>query len=145
MKTKWKTIGSLLLMLVIGYMIGTFSTNIVSNRHYDKMAGMKHRDGFFYVFNQFLDLSGDQRVIVKEILDSHHERFNQVNEDHILAIKQVIDSLKTEIKPHLTADQLKIMNRIMDRDHRRGKGKRPHGPHPFPHHRKDGGKFPRTE
>ncbi len=132
MNAKWKTFGSLLLMLIIGYLIGTFVTSTVSQRHYDQISRMRYRDGFFRLFDRYLDLNKEQTVVIEEVLNRHHERFIQVNEKHIAAIKSVLDSLKTDIKPHLTDDQIKRLDQLMTQGHQRGWKRHHPAPHPFP-------------
>ena len=143
MKNKNKSFLILAVTLALGVILGALTSQLMIKHRLRHLEGMMHPMGFVRAMDHILELNEDQQSIVEEILKKHHQRFEKINQEHMISLKAMMDSLSTELKPHLTAEQLLRLDDMRSfRKHKgpwhpphEGKGKRGHRGDDFPHGR----------
>jgi Spy/CpxP family protein refolding chaperone len=101
------------LTLVIGFLIGLLTTRVTErrlpgpDRPHPPMGGRMMDGGFFTErMERILDVGDDQRDTVRAILDAHADRFVAMHEQQSEAMKNLMDTLLTDLRSVLTEDQV---------------------------------------
>ncbi len=108
-KTKASII--LLVTLALGILIGGLGSNYLKTQRIGRMAHMRHRDGFQHVLNQVLNPTEEQKIAIREVTDKYHEKFAKQLEANMLHMEASFDSMKADLKPILTEEQLRLFEK----------------------------------
>ncbi|NQU66876.1 MAG: hypothetical protein HQ510_02935 [Candidatus Marinimicrobia bacterium] len=128
LQTNTKSIVIIVSILVLGLILGILSTRFLIKGRVSDFADMRNPKGFVNLFERMLDPSDEQADAVKNILDSHHERFLVLREKHLEDMRTIMDSLQSELEPHLSKDQLKRFEERMLHPNPRGLDHKPSRP-----------------
>ena len=123
MKTKTRTLVILLVTLLMGMLIGSLLHGNVMKRRMEKhFRELRHPRGFISRMDDILELEGSQKEKIHEILKSHHKLLDE----HRSQLDAIVDSLKVDLRKHLTEEQIKKLEERGPR--RRFPGGPPGGP-----------------
>ncbi len=100
----------LILTLILGILIGGMGSNYIRAKRIGRMAGMRKPEGFREVLVRVIKATPEQREAIFAITDKHHEQFAKQLEEHMAMVEANFDSMKAELKPILTEEQLKIFD-----------------------------------
>jgi small-conductance mechanosensitive channel len=112
-RTKMGAVAVIILAFVFGIIAGYAATTIVKGTHTHKSGRPEFRNVSEYV-KQRLQLSEEQVVLYDEIIRTRREIMNKHNKEYKERIDNQIDSLRTEIKSVLSADQLVEYEKFLD-------------------------------
>ena len=120
------------LTLVIGFLIGLLTTRVTEHRRprpdreRPPMGRMLDDRLFTERMEHMLDVSPEQRDTVRAILDAHAERFLAMHERQSETMKNVMDTLLSDLRGVLTDEQVSQFEEHLDRRRpfRRGPGPR---------------------
>jgi hypothetical protein len=117
------------LTLVIGFLLGLLTTRVTEHRRprpdepHPPMGGRMLDGGFFTErMEKMLDVSFEQRDTVRAILDAHADRFLAMHDQQALTMKNLMDTLLTDLKGVLTEEQVSTFEEHLNsrRGFRRG-------------------------
>ena len=110
MKIRTKSTLVIIGVLLIGFFIG-FLTHflIIRNRILD-FKDVSKRNEINQLLIERLDLSEDQVEIVNPILDKYEMKFRQFGINARKEMAVIIDSLRSDLKPYLTKEQISQLN-----------------------------------
>ena len=104
MKTSITTILILLVTLSIGMLLGSLLHGaVMKNRMERHFSELRRPKGFINSMEDFLELEGPQKETVHKILERHHKILGEYR----VRMETLMDSLKQELRQHLTEDQIK--------------------------------------
>ena len=120
----------ILIVLLIGFLLGILSARFLISHRIHDFQGMHHKEGFIHLFEEMIDPHDGQADKVRIILESHFDRFADMGADHMMEVKVIMDSLRIELEPYLTTEQIDKLTRQFDRRRRPGgppgRGRPPH-------------------
>jgi len=117
MKSYIKPFTVLLLTLAIGLGIGWFASSFYYKNRVKQLTRLTKQEGFIRHHFEMLQINETQQQQIKPILQKYYTRL----ELHRASIRKELDSMRTEIKPYLTEEQIKALQHM--RRHRGKRGK----------------------
>jgi hypothetical protein len=117
--------------LLVGIVVGVVGGAALVDWRRSKFADRDFRDRFIQSFERELDLTADQRDSVTVIINRWADRQSTLFQQHFQATQALMDSMKADLTPVLTPDQLSRLDHRMERFGRPFKG-RPFCPPPGP-------------
>jgi hypothetical protein len=115
--------------LVVGIVVGAVGSAALVDWRMNRIAEGDIRDRFIQSCQRELDLTAEQRDSVTVILNRWADRQKELFQKHFQATRALVDSMKAELAPVLTAEQLSKLDRRMERMGKPFRG-RPFGPPP---------------
>lgn len=115
LQSKSKSIIIIVSTLILGVIIGLTSARFFIHHRIDRLAEMRHVDGFINVMENIIKPSEDQAGKIRKIIANHHKRVSEFREQHIVDLQVIMDSLKTDLKPYLTDEQLERFEKMRSR------------------------------
>lgn len=125
MKAKTKSFIIILVTLVIGIAIGFEISEILIKKRFDEFKKVGAPRGFVDMFENIIKPDNIQKPAIDSILLRFHKGVEKIRTASMAQMDKRIDSLITELKPHLTKEQIERFNNEMMRI-KRG------GPQPLP-------------
>lgn len=110
----------ILSVLLIGFVLGILSARFLISHRIHDFQGMHHKEGFIHLFEKMINPHDAQADKVRMILESHFDRFADMGIDHRMEVKAIMDSLRIELEPYLTAEQIDKLTQQIDRPGRPG-------------------------
>jgi len=107
MRSKIKTISLFLLTLIIGIGIGFEISEIIANKQHESMQEYFQPKGFVKFYEGIIEPDGNQKQLIEPILLKYHEKITTLAIGGFKEIEVLKDSLRIELKAHLTKEQLK--------------------------------------
>lgn len=141
MTTRTKSALTILSTLVLGIVIGGLGASAIISSRSDQFRRLRMQGGPREMIEEVLrPVSPEQQSRIAAALDSMAQRHGRLRESTSEHHAAIIDSLRAELAPILTAEQLDRFDRWQEQDRRAGGGPPPgfgppHGPHGFPRHR----------
>jgi len=102
-------------VLLLGILLGSLSVRFFIHQRISDFQGMHKKAGFVHFMERVIDPDKAQAEEVRKILQTHFDHFSQLGERHRREVKALMDSLKTELEPYLTPDQLERLARHFER------------------------------
>lgn len=99
---KFKPVLILAGTLIIGFILGFFVSGSVTHHKIQSYMRVTEKEGFVNMIYERIDPSDKQKEQLYPILQKYSQKSNTCLEMH----KLVIDSLRTELEPYLTAGQM---------------------------------------
>jgi hypothetical protein len=130
----WKLVAGVVLVLVVGILIGSIGTwLLLKPPHPPWPRDPKARAAeALERLSKDLDLTHDQKVVVKKILERMSERLREHFVRQRPQMEKIVDESFSEIKKELTEDQKKKLDEVRERFRRHGGPPPPHGGPPPP-------------
>lgn len=137
MNAKFLAVVVLVLTLIIGFLLGLLSDRIIwpapahvrSDRPHPPPGRMLDRDFFTERMERLLQVTDLQRDTVTAILQSHAARFLDMHEQQAAHMKQLMDSLLSDLRGVLSEDQIQqFEEHLSERQFRRRKPRFGPGP-----------------
>jgi hypothetical protein len=79
------------------------------------LSEMRQVDGFVNVMENIIRPSKDHAEVIREVLTDHHKKIRGFREQHIVELQEIMDSLKTDLKPYLTEKQQERFEKMRSR------------------------------
>ncbi len=111
MKLHTKTALIIIGTLLIGFVLGFTSNIFFLKSRFDKVKDFHRRGKMTNFFVEKLDLTDQQKELAEPIIDKYNVRFHKHGEEMRDKIEGLVDSLRTELKPILTEEQMKQLNK----------------------------------
>ncbi|RMG56815.1 MAG: hypothetical protein D6722_25790 [Bacteroidetes bacterium] len=128
MNTKIKALLLIGLTLLIGFGAGFLANGWYVRQRFEKARTMaRNPDDFMARLERDLNLDAETLEAIRPIFRTHHERMRDLSDGFRQDVREEMDQLRRELAPHLTQDQIELLNRRILM--RRGGGP---GPHPGP-------------
>ncbi len=127
MKSHIKPFIVILMTLVIGFGLGIFTSGYFFKQRVDRFTRVAREEGFIKHHVEMLEATETQQSEIRPILEKHY----RVLEEYRNGIRMQFDSMRMELRPYLTEEQLEKMKqrrRKMRRPGKRRKGPPPPGP-----------------
>ncbi|NOY61167.1 MAG: hypothetical protein GXO75_19835 [Calditrichaeota bacterium] len=142
MTVQTKTTVIILTTLLIGFVLGFLFGNLQHRaQQYKRFSRFREHRGFLDLNERIIHPSPEQKKVVAKILEKYHKKFLQLNRRNFQSISTLLDSMYTELKPHLTKEQIQRLEKRRKMLKRR-KEFMPPGERPM-HHPPFGGPFGR--
>lgn len=116
--SKSKSIIIIVSTLILGVVIGLLTSRFFIHHRIDKLAGMRHVDGFVNVMENVIRPSENQTEMIRKILTNQYKRISEFRVQHIVKLQVIMDSLKIELEPYLTDKQLERFEKMNSRRRR---------------------------
>ncbi len=115
--------------LVLGFLLGVMVDSSLHRRRFERLRELHRRGGIASVIKRRARPTPEQREELKAIWRHFNPRFRELRERHHYQMRDLLDSLHTELKQVLTPEQVRRLRRA-----RRKCGNRPwEHPHCPPH------------
>jgi hypothetical protein len=101
--------------LLVGIVVGAVGSAALVDWRMSRIAEGDIRDRFIQSCQRELNLTPQQQDSVTVILDRWGNRQRDLFHQHFQAAKALVDSMKAELAPVLTAEQLAKLDRRMER------------------------------
>jgi hypothetical protein len=95
--------------LLIGFVLGYFVSGTVTHHKIKSYMRVTEKEGFVNMIYDRIDPSDAQKEQLYPILHKYSQKSNTCLERH----KMVIDSLRTELEPYLTPEQMKKLEKCI--------------------------------
>ncbi|MDX2247630.1 MAG: hypothetical protein SF052_12675 [Bacteroidia bacterium] len=139
MDPRIKPILIILLTLVIGFAAGFISSGWIVKKRFENMRKiMDDQAHFENFFSQIAQADPEQMAKIRPILEKYHEEVRQSQRIFFTQMRERSDSLRLQLKPYLTEEQIEKVIQEMKfrgrkRNHRQPEGLRPPEGPPMPH------------
>lgn len=110
-------------LILIGFVAGFSVHRQMSQKIMHKLIEMREPEGFKEHFMDRLELNEAQRGKVLPVLEKYSPKISELHRTFRKDRHELVDSMHQEIKPHLNADQVDMMERFGKR-FRTGKNKK---------------------
>ena len=138
MKVRTKTILVIISTLLIGMLFGALLDRMYTHYSYKKrFTRMRSTAGIVHWFESKIAPSDSQQAIVHEILENHVRKVQVMDSLMHQKMKGLADSLKQDLAPHVTAEQMKRLDEMFSRfkrGHKRRYGPARRSDKPAPSH-----------
>ena len=104
----------LIVTLLLGLILGGLGSQYLIENRFEQMAKMRYPEGFVNVFEQIIDSKGTEADTVRVILREHHIKFMELNNQHLENIESMIDSMRNDLEPFLTEEQIEHISKRME-------------------------------
>ncbi len=122
MKLHAKTIFVLLGMLLIGIAIGALGQSTMHNRRMEKINEMRRQGGLYASFDQFIDpVDQAQEDTLRALAKTYQKKLGAFLRHYQWHRSTLMDSLKTDMTPLLTEEQVVQLAPWLERSIRRPK------------------------
>ena len=126
MKARTKSALLLVATLVVGGLIGAVTTGTIVNNRLDQLQELRRPGGFSGKLEQVIGPTDDaQRAQINAVLERSQARFAEVRRECGGFFAAHRDSMRADLAPLLTAEQLTRLDGWLKRDH--DPGRRGHG------------------
>lgn len=132
MKTSVKSTIIIIVTLLIGMAIGFEFNEIVFRGHFKKIRDFRRPAGFMNFFEDVIKPDEKQKKEIEPIIMKYHQRTESVVQNSFKQVDLIMDSLKAELKPKISAEQYKRLEERFERMKKRGAGPDRKGPPPPP-------------
>ena len=120
MNAKFKMTLILVLTLALGMVLGALMQNYYMHSTWKNRAQkMRTADGFVGHFVKIIEPDEARRAEVERILRNAHAKFEQKLRPQFQTYKNIMDSLKIELRPALTDAQFEKLQKKIDQRFRR--------------------------
>lgn len=120
MKLHSKTIFVILGTLVIGLLVGALGQSSLHNRRMEKIAEMRRQGGLYDSVDRYIDaIDRAQEDTLRAVVMVYQEKLERNYRRYRWHRRTVMDSLKSEILPLLTEQQIEDITPWFDRNARR--------------------------
>ncbi|MBU0559897.1 MAG: hypothetical protein KJ799_18165 [Bacteroidetes bacterium] len=109
MKTKATVI--IIITLLVGFALGFFTHVLLMENRLNDISGLRKRGGITRHFLNRLEVSDEKKDTIRTIIRQYEEKFKSHSESSRAEMKYLMDSLKSELQPFLTEEQLRILDR----------------------------------
>lgn len=130
MTNRTKAITGLIAVFILGGICGALIFGVVVRDRVKEAQDLRRQEGFITYFERRLDLTEAQRDSLHDELAAAYEQLAELRSSASARYNEVIDTLKSQIYPHLTVEQRELFNtqemkfrRFMPHEPR-GRGKR---------------------
>jgi uncharacterized protein YneF (UPF0154 family) len=106
---KFKPVLILAGTLIIGFVLGFFVSGSVTHHKIQSYMRVTEKEGFVNMIYERIDPSDEQKEQLYPILQKYSQKSNTCLERH----KVVIDSLRTELEPFLTDQQMQKLEKCI--------------------------------
>jgi len=111
MNVKTKAASLLILVFIIGMFIGSLVTGAVQRRRFREINSMRGPAGIERLIERTVKPDDDQRVKLRPIIDKYSQKIFDIREINRSQMDLFIDSLRIEVTPILTAEQIEALER----------------------------------
>lgn len=111
----FKTVMLMVGLVVIGFLGGFFMHHFLTQKKIEEIKSTMQAGGFSRMLLRHIDLSEKQSDVIKPILNEYGSELADFHFNMIEQRKQVLDSMWSEIKPHLNPDQLEELSERIKR------------------------------
>jgi|TARA_B110000263_G_scaffold238362_1_gene239503 hypothetical protein len=115
MQNKLKSIAVIISTLIVGIVIGLLSARHLIHHRMDKLAQMRHSEGFITVIENIIEPTDIQTDKVKAVLQNIHLEISDLRQKRNEELKVIIYSMKSELGLILTNDQMELLNEMLNR------------------------------
>lgn len=105
MNTKIKSVSVLLVTLLLGMFLGFLIKSWIVEDRFERMGKIYRPGGLMNVLQENIDLSEQQKSELQPLVEYYHKKMTTISFEQREKVKELIDSLKNEIKEILTDDQ----------------------------------------
>ncbi|NWF90826.1 MAG: hypothetical protein HXY50_15380 [Ignavibacteriaceae bacterium] len=113
MKTYIKTILLFLLTLAIGIGIGFQISEIIVKKQQEQWKEYFQPEGFVKFYEEIIKPDEKQKRLLKPLLLKYHEKISSLVTGGFKQMDSLKDSLRIELKPYLTKEQLHRFDEMM--------------------------------
>jgi hypothetical protein len=106
---KFKPVLVIIGTLIIGFILGYFVSGAVTHHKIKYYMKVTEKEGFVNMIYERIDPSDEQKKQLYPILQKYSQKSNKCIEYH----KVVIDSLRTELEPYITAEQMQKLEKCI--------------------------------
>ena len=128
MNSKLKITSILILTLIIGMVLGAvIHGSYMKNRFRKSVSRMRTPEGFVKRYEKIIEPNDSQKEDVEKILLKTYDKLQQLYRSPTNQFESIMDSLRLELQPILTAEQNEKLTQYFEeakkrsRDHRRGR------------------------
>ena len=111
MSVKLKTTFIVLCIFIIGVIVGAMLSRAILQSRVKKFMSMRTPAGFANMFENIINPGPDQRKSIAEILDKYGKKISEDHEKFRDKILSNINSMKAELEPILTPEQVKRLGK----------------------------------
>jgi hypothetical protein len=115
MKAKTKSFIIILVTLVIGIAIGFEISEILIKKRFDEFRNVGAPRGFVDMFDNIIKPDNTQKPLIDSILLQFHKKTDNIMSASRVQMDKQLDSLKAELKPHLTKEQIERFDNEINR------------------------------
>jgi len=108
----WKSIISIIALLVIGFVAGFFTNRYLTVKTANKIAALRKAKGMENRLYEILDLEAEQKEQLAPIIKKHFEVLMQINKTHQEKRIAAINELKIAINPSLNEIQKEQLDKF---------------------------------
>ena len=106
MDYKVKSYVMLSIIFVLGFLAGMLVKDLVTRSPFEQIRNMRVIGGFAKRMENVLELNQQQKENIEPILRRYDEKFHKLAESRMNEVTILADSLKAELKPYLSEEQI---------------------------------------
>jgi hypothetical protein len=125
-----KSILILVATLLLGVVLGAVANAWWAHERFERLRRLRSPGGFEQMMLRTLDPTPDQRGTVERIVERSATRLDSLRGRHWREVRVVIDSMRADLRPHLTDQQRAALDRRVRHHRHRGPRRGPGGPPP---------------
>ncbi|MGD8778313.1 MAG: hypothetical protein PVH88_05055 [Ignavibacteria bacterium] len=110
MKLKTKSILAIIGTLLIGFVLGFMSNIFFVKSRFNEVRDYHKKGRMIDYFIRKLDLNDEQQLLIEPVLKKYNAKLKKNSEETKIKIIELMDSLKTELEPFLTEEQMEALN-----------------------------------
>jgi hypothetical protein len=111
MNTKVKITFIIIVTLVIGIVLGALINRALLRQRIQKAFLHRNPVGMVSFLEEVIEPTPEQRILIREILEKHRKKSEQLREKFMMDMKAEFESLEAELDPILTPEQKKRLKR----------------------------------
>ncbi|MEZ4775037.1 MAG: hypothetical protein R3D00_17770 [Bacteroidia bacterium] len=128
MYTRIKPIAIILLTLAIGFAAGFISSGWIVKKRFENMRKIMDDKAYFEnFFSEMANADPEQMNKIRPILETYHQEVQASQKVFFSQMRERSDSLRLQLKPYLSEDQIEKVIQAMHFRGRKRKHQRPEG------------------